>query len=69
MLVFVELIVINHWNMDWRGWIILPRCLERGVVVLGYITKVIRIARMKSLVPPDRVSMNLKVRRWVLHTR
>ena len=69
MLVFVELIVIKHWTMDWRGRIILPRCLEGGVGVLGYITKVIRIARMKSLVPPDRVSMNLKVRRRVLHTR
>ena len=69
MLVFVELIVINHWTMDWRGWIILPRCLERGVVVLGYITKVIRIARMKSLVPPDRVFVYLMVRRGVLNTR
>ena len=69
MLVFVELIGITYWTMDRRGRIILPRCLEGRVGVLGFITKVIRVSRMKSLVPSDRVSVNLKVGWRVLHTR
>ena len=69
MLWFIEVIVIKYWTFDWRGRIILPRCFEGWVVVLGCITKVIRIARMKSLVPPDRVFVYLMVRRGVLNTR
>ena len=67
MLVFVELIGITYWTMDRRGRMILPRCLEGMVEVLGFITKVIGFSRMKSLVPADRMLVILKGGWSVLH--
>ena len=50
-----------------EGWGILPRGLEGRLEVLGFITKVIGITRMESLVPADRMSVILKGGWWVLH--
>ena len=67
MLVGFILMGITCWIMVRRGWGILLRGLEGRLEVLGFITKVIGITRMESLVPADRMSVILKGGWWVLH--
>ena len=67
MLVWFNLIGITYWIMGRRGRRILPRCLEGRLEVLGFITKVIGVTRMQSLVTADRMSVILKGGWWVLH--
>ena len=76
LLILVGFILMGMtcWIMVRRGWGILPRGLEGRLKVCVWVLiiffikgVVIRISRMESLVPADRMSVVLKGGWWVLH--
>ena len=74
MLVGFILMGMTCWIMIRRGWGILPRGLEGRwkvcvwVLIIFFIKGiVIKVSRMESLAPADRMSVAWKGGWWVLH--